>query len=99
MSPEASIDFLCPPPPGYVLQSEDAVYAVEAMQFEHWRAMSPREKVALLDGHSRFLRELSLAGIRSRNPAASEAEIERLAAELWLGTELYQRLVAPRLST
>lgn len=95
MSDQPNFDFRLEPPNGWVPQSEDAVYAVERLQFDHWRAMSARERVALLDQHSAFIRELCLAGMRLRHPMASEAEIELMAAELWLGADLFARLVAP----
>ncbi len=99
MTQNRAFDFTLEAPPGYVAQSEDAVYAVERSQFKHWRRLSPAQKIALVDQHSRFIRELSLAGLRLRNPEASEAEIERKAAELWLGSESFKRLVEPRLAT
>jgi len=97
MPDPSAIDFALEAPPGYVLQSEDGNFGVERFLFERWRAMNPREKIALLDQHSACLRSLSLAGIRARNPSATAADIERMAARLWLGEELFERLVAPRL--
>lgn len=92
-----AIDFALQAPPGYVLQSEDGNFGVERFLFERWAAMQPREKIALLDQHSECLRRASLAGIRSRNPWATAAQAERMAARLWLGEELFERLIAPRL--
>jgi hypothetical protein len=97
MNEPFAIDRTLEAPPGYVLQSEDGNYGVERFLFERWRSMSPREKIGLLDQHSACLRELSLAGLRARHPTASEPQIELLAAKLWLGEELFERLLAPHL--
>ncbi|HTF88862.1 MAG TPA: hypothetical protein VK843_10670 [Planctomycetota bacterium] len=91
MTEHEPIDFRLEAPPGYVLQSEDGCYAVERMQFEHWKKLEPREKLALADEMCATMRELSLAGLRMSHPDWSEAQIARKGLEIWLGEECYQR--------
>jgi hypothetical protein len=58
--------------------------------------MSASEKLAAVDSLTRFVHELTLAGLRDRMPGASSAEIERAHFELVLGRELAGRVLAHR---
>lgn len=91
MSEPRNFDHALEAPPGYVLQSEDGCYAVERMQFEHWRQMEPREKIALADQMCAMMHELCLAGLRAQHPDWSAVAIARSALEIWLGEECYER--------
>jgi len=48
------------------------------------RRMSPARRIQLANEMTRACRELSLAGLRTRYPGASEVEIRRRLAALWL---------------
>lgn len=60
------------------------------VQCEIYRRMSAREKLDLIFGTYRTGRELSLAGIRLRNPKASEADLRRIWTREHLGEELFE---------
>jgi hypothetical protein len=61
---------------------------VEARQIEAWRRMTPAEKLAIVVALSKTARELMLAGIRHRHPAASGREVFLRAAIIQLGPDL-----------
>jgi hypothetical protein len=63
----------------------------DAMQVQRWRAMSPAQKAALVSALSRNVRDLALAGIRLRHPAASERECFLRFAALTLSVTLARR--------
>ena len=66
MSPEA--------PPGYVTQSPDTSYEAEQRQLERWRAMTPVQKLALVDELRRGALALSAIGARlRRDPSPRDA--------------------------
>ncbi|MBI3273306.1 MAG: hypothetical protein HYZ53_30235 [Planctomycetes bacterium] len=75
------------PPPGYKTQSEDTSYDVERMLFEAYRRMQPWEKARRIAEDSRFCDELSLIGIRSRHPEATDEELRLRLGALRLGRE------------
>jgi len=52
------------------------------------REMTPRRKLEIAASMSRTIRELALAGLRSRHPGASEAEMRRRLASLVLPQDL-----------
>jgi len=81
-----------PVPPRH--QAPDTDPWVERMMFDHWRGLEPLEKAELVSDLCRSLFELSLAGLRSRHPEATEHELEHMAARLRLGDELYERFIA-----
>jgi hypothetical protein len=55
--------------------ANDTSRDVDQMQVEIYRAMSPSRKWELLDGLYRLARQLHAAGVRMRNPRATEDEI------------------------
>ena len=60
-------------------------------QIALWRCMSPLEKLQLVGGLTRASRDMCLAGIRLRNPGASEREVAYQFALITLGAELTAR--------
>ena len=72
--------------------SQDTSAETEARQIQRWRDMSPTQKAALVSALSRNARDLALAGIRLRHPAASERECFLRLAALTLGVELARRV-------
>jgi hypothetical protein len=68
--------------------SLDTSPAIEQMQVEAWRRMTPEEKAATVRGLTRATFALTLAGIRHRHPAASPQEQRLRLALITLGPEL-----------
>jgi hypothetical protein len=61
--------------------ASDTDPAIEALRIEGFRRMSPAQKFALVGALTKDVRQLSLAGIRSRHPGIDEREaMLRLAA-------------------
>lgn len=61
------------------------------------RCQPPHERLGQAVALSRAVRELAIAGIRQRNPGASEREIQLQLAELLYGAEAACRISdAPR---
>jgi hypothetical protein len=69
----------------------DTSEQVARLQIELWRRMSPLEKLQLVRALTRTCREMCLAGIRLRNPGASEREVDLHLALITLGAELTAR--------
>ena len=65
---------------------------VEALQIELWRQASPTRKMHMLAQLNASARILALAGLRSRYPNATEAELRRRLADLVLGEELARKV-------
>ncbi len=76
----------------YKTQSSDTDLWAERLLIEHWRAMEPREKAALVRDLCHSLRSLSLAGLSLRHPNADERELEIREACLRLEPELVRRI-------
>ena len=70
----------------------DAPEHVARLQIELWRRMSPLEKLQLVSGLTGASRAMCLAGIRLRNPGATEREIGFRFALITLGAELTARV-------
>lgn len=70
------------------LLGADSSVEMERMQVELWRNMPALEKARAVEQVSRSVRELSMAGIRSRHPSASEKECRLRYAVLTLGRSL-----------
>lgn len=79
------------------LLSLDTSTAIEQRQVETWRRMSPSEKLQLVSDATQAVFALSLAGIRSRHPAASDRECFLRFACIVLGGEV-ARIVYPDLA-
>ena len=67
----------------------DTPVEVRRVQCAIYRRMSAREKLDLVFGTYRTGRQLALAGIRMRNPDASEADLWQIWAREHLGEELF----------
>ena len=72
--------------------SSDTSLEVERRQVDLWRRMSPADKLRAVREMTRAVQELSLAGIRSRHPGASEDECKLRLALLTLGRDLACRV-------
>ena len=70
------------------LLAADTSLDAERAQVELWRGMSPMDKLHAVDGTTRAVLLLSLAGIRSRHPEASDEECRMRLAILKLGGPL-----------
>ncbi len=81
-------------PPGYELQSTDASYWSEQLQFEYWRSLGIEGKARLAHDWFESIHGLHLEALREEHPRASERELERLAAEARYGREFLQEFFA-----
>lgn len=68
---------------------------VAAVQIEIYRKMTPAQKVAQALALCDLARSLATAGIRDRNPDATDAERFRILMDLVLGPELARRAYGP----
>jgi hypothetical protein len=73
--------------------SADTTAAAAAVQFAVWRAMSPAEKLALVESMNATMLLLECEGIRMRNPSMSEEEIRRAVLVKRLGPELAAKVL------
>jgi len=64
---------------------------MESLQIQLWRQASPTRKMNMLAQLNASARTLALAGLRSRYPDSSEAELRYKLAVLLLGEELAQK--------
>ena len=67
--------------------SADTSPAIERLQIEAWRRMSPLDRLRAANALSRQVQALALAGIRHRHPQASERECFLRLAAIKLGRE------------
>ena len=67
--------------------SADTSPAIERLQIEAWRRMSPLDRLRAANALSRQVQALALAGIRHRHPRASERECFLRLAAIKLGRE------------
>jgi hypothetical protein len=70
----------------------DTSHAVDRIQFERLRAMSPEEKGAVFTGLVLAVQDLALAGLRLRHPSATEDELWLRLAVRRLGAETVGRV-------
>ena len=73
-------------------QSPDTSPEAEKVLIELLRKAPPWRRLQLADRLSWSMREMSLAGIRQRNPNATDAEVRRLFADIHLGPELARKV-------
>ena len=73
---------------GYRTQSADTSPEVEEFVFRHWRSLEPWQKLRLVFDQSRSAESVSLAGIRSRYPSATDQELRLRLFALKHGREL-----------
>jgi hypothetical protein len=69
-------------------QSPDTSPEAERVLVALLRRTPPWRRLQLADHMSRSVRGLSLAGLRARYPKASEAELRRRFADIYLGPKL-----------
>ncbi len=72
--------------------AEDTEPAIEQMQIERWRQMTPDEKAAIVTRLTQTAFELARAGIRARHPAASSREQVLRLAVIVLGDDLARKV-------
>jgi len=72
-------------------QSLDTDPAVEELQVEAWRRMTPARKLRIVSELVRASEELALAGIKQRHPDATGRELELRLAALRLDRDLMVR--------
>ena len=65
---------------------------IEQMQIEFIRRMPAWKKFAIVDGLNETVKTLALSGIKQRHPKATPQQIQRMLAELMLGTELARKV-------
>lgn len=71
-----------------VPQTSDTSPDVSARVIERWRAMSPTEKLDLVDELNRACTELATAGVRQRHPDAGADEVRMRVIALSVPREL-----------
>ena len=76
-------------------QSPDTSPEAERVLIELLRQTPAWRRLQLADRMSATARQLCLAGIRSRHPNASPAEVRRRFADLHLGKELAAKVYGP----
>ncbi len=76
-------------------QSPDTSPESERVLTELLRRTPAWRRLQLADHMSATVRQLCLAGLRSRHPNASEAELRRRFADLHLGPELAAKAYGP----
>jgi hypothetical protein len=69
----------------------DTSAEIEERQIEHWRLLSPAEKLALVSGLTIAAFDLARAGVRARFPNASPREQFLRLAIITLGPDLAKR--------
>ena len=70
------------------VMSADTSPAMERLQIDLWRRMTPLDKARAVTQLTRATQELARAGIRQRHPHASERECRLRLAVLKLGPRL-----------
>lgn len=79
-----------------MLFSQDTSPEAERVLVGLLRAKAPAERLSMVFQLNDLARALTFAGLRERNPAASDDEIEARYAELILGTQLATRVLDAR---
>jgi hypothetical protein len=77
-------------------QSPDTSPEAERVLIELLRQAPAWRRLQLADRMSSAVRGLSLAGLRSRHPQASEAELRRRFADIHLGPDLAAKAYGPQ---
>ena len=76
-------------------QSPDTSPEAEQVLIDLLRRAPAWRRLQLADRMSATVRELCLAGLRSRHPNASEVEMRRRFADIHLGTDLAAKVFGP----
>jgi len=77
-----------------MLFSRDTSPEARRILIEILRKKTPAEKLAMVDEAIAFGRELTMTGLRMRNPGASASELEVLYLEHMLGQDLARNILA-----
>lgn len=77
-------------------QSRDTSPEAERVLIELLRQTPAWRRLQLADEMSCMVRNLSLAGLRARHPSATETELRRRFADLYLGTDLAEKAYGQR---
>jgi hypothetical protein len=72
--------------------SSDTHPKIEALQIELIRRMPAWKKIAIVDGLNETVKTLAISGIKQRHPTATPEQVQRMLAELMLGTELARKV-------
>lgn len=75
--------------------SRDTTPKVEEVLIDLCRQAPAWRKLQMIDDCNRFVREAALEGLRQRHPLATERELQRRLAGIWLGEELANRAYGP----
>lgn len=67
---------------------------VARMLVEGYRKMSPAQRLSLAGQMCEAVFNLVVAGLRARHPGASEEDLKRHIAEIYLGQELAKAAIA-----
>jgi hypothetical protein len=67
---------------------------MEALQVELIRRMPAWKKLSIVDDLNETVKLLAISGIKERYPNATPQEVQRMLAELMLGSELARRVYA-----
>ncbi|MBM3819607.1 MAG: hypothetical protein FJW14_11440 [Acidimicrobiia bacterium] len=70
----------------------DTPEAVERLQIESWRAMSPQRKAAIVTALTQAMFDVARAGVRHRFPDAAPREQALRLAVVLLGDDLARRV-------
>lgn len=77
---------------GVAVLAADTTSDIEQRQVDSWRHLPPSEKMRVVSYTTRAVMNLSLAGIRSRHPQASERECFLRLAAILLGVDTARRI-------
>ena len=77
-------------------QSPDTNPEAERVLIELLRRAPAWRRLQLADRMSSSVRNLSMVGLRARHPRATEAELRRRFADIYLGPELAAKAYGPR---
>lgn len=75
--------------------SPDTSPEAERVLIELMRKLSPHRKLEMVAQMNETVATLALSGLRARHPNASDEELRRRMADLWLGPELAERVYGP----
>ena len=75
--------------------ARDTECAAERAQFAILKSLPTRKKLELLDSACTTTRALVMAGLRSRFPRLSHAELHRMLMDVTLGRETAERIWGP----
>lgn len=72
--------------------SSDTHPKMEALQIEFIRRMPAWKKFAIVEGLNETVKTLAMSGIKQRHPTATPQQLQRMLAELMLGTKLASKV-------